>query len=124
MNLVNDFFKINKIIESVNSFIADIELNPKHFVYDGHFPGHPVTPGAIQIQIVHELLETFFGQKLMLREIIDCKFLNILNPIESSKLLIQIDFEKRNNILSIKANGKNNLKLHFKLHSVYQFNSK
>lgn len=39
--LINDFFTI-KDIQNAEKYIISIELNPKHKVYQGHFPGNPV----------------------------------------------------------------------------------
>ena len=80
MILLNDFFKIIDTSANENSFISKIEINPQHIVFIGHFPGYPVTPGVIQIQIVHELLEKHFGIKMELKTMPQCKFLKILNP--------------------------------------------
>jgi 3-hydroxyacyl-[acyl-carrier-protein] dehydratase len=102
-------------------FITTIELQPGHIIYSGHFPGHPVTPGVIQMQIVHELLEKHFCKNLKLITMSRCKFLKILNPKETSQIAVHIEFNRTNELLNIKAWGENGTDIFFKLNSVYQF---
>ena len=121
MKLINDFFEVLGTSDSEVGFITAIELNPGHIVYQGHFPGHPVTPGVIQMQIVHELLEKHFSKNLKLITMIRCKFLKILNPDKTPQLVVHIEFDKIGEHLNIKAWGENGTDIFFKLNSVYQF---
>jgi 3-hydroxyacyl-[acyl-carrier-protein] dehydratase len=121
LKLINDFFKVLETSVSETSFITAIELNPGHIVYSGHFPGHPVTPGVIQLQIVHELLEKYFCENLKLISMPRCKFLKILNPNETSQIVVHIEFNRIDELLNIKARGENGTNIFFKLDSVYQF---
>ena len=102
-------------------FITTIELNPGHIVYSGHFPGHPVTPGVIQMQIVHELLEKYFCKNLKLITMLRCNFLKILNPNETSQIVVHIELNRTDELINIKAWGENGTNIFFKLNSVYQF---
>lgn len=100
-----------------------IQLNPRHIIYTGHFPGHPVTPGVIQMQIVHELLERQFCQDIKLLTMSQCKFLNILNPQETSRLVVHIEYNRVNNLVTVKARGgnENGTVVFFNLNATYQF---
>ena len=114
MKLMNDFFKILNSKDNDNGFIATIKLNSNHIVYTGHFPGHPVTPGVIQMQIVHELLEQHLNRKLKLKNMPQCKFLKILNPNETTQIDIHIEYEHQEGIMKIKAIGKDESGIYFK----------
>lgn len=107
---------------AVNStgFITTIELNPAHVVYAGHFPGQPVTPGVIQLQIVHELLENQLSRELKLITIAQCKFLKILNPNESGQIVVYIEMTFKDELLNVKARGESGTNIFFKLNSVYK----
>ena len=107
--------------ESESGFITSINLNSKHIVYAGHFPGYPVTAGVIQLQIVHELLENKFGKKLKLITITGCKFLKVLNPDETPQIFVHIEVKKMGDFLDIKASGVNGGNIFFKLQSLYKF---
>ena len=121
MKLINDIFKVVETSIGQSDFNTIIELNPEHIVYTGHFPGHPVTPGVIQLQIVHELLENHFCKILRLSTMPNCKFLKILNPKETPQLVVHIEFNRSDEQLTIKAWGENGEDIFFKLHSTYQF---
>ena len=119
MKLLNDFFEILQSSVVDSKFISTIKLNPEHIVYIGHFPGHPVTPGVIQLQIVHELLELHLDRKLKLRKMPKCKFLKILNPTDTPQLEIHIELKKEEQLINIKAIGKNRFGIYFKFSSSY-----
>lgn len=121
MQLINDFFNILESSESSTGFITTIELNPSHIVYIGHFPGHPVTPGVIQLQIVQELLENHSSKKLKLISMPQCKFLKILNPKETPQILVHIEINSNDELLNAKAWGENGADVFFKLNAVYRF---
>lgn len=121
MILLNDLFVVLANRESEKGFITSIELNARHIVYAGHFPGHPITPGVIQMQIVHELLEKRLGRSLQLIAMAQCKFLKILNPIETSRIVIHVEFHQIDELINIKASGENGKDIFFKINSCYQF---
>ncbi len=106
---------------SEEGFITKIKLNPDHIIYTGHFPGHPVTPGVIQMQIIHELIEKHLCQSLQLIIMPRCKFLKILNPNETAQVFIHIQLTRTDEQLKIKAWGENGSDIYFKLNSVYKF---
>ncbi|MBK9271853.1 MAG: hypothetical protein IPM48_09655 [Saprospiraceae bacterium] len=119
MKLANDFYKIISISETQNGFLAKIELNRDHIVYTGHFPGHPVTPGAIQLLILHELLEKKFSIKLKLETILQCKFLKIMNPEKTPQIIVKIDCDSNGPTCSVKSSATSDNELYFKVNAVY-----
>lgn len=121
MKLINDLFEVLESSVSEAGFVTTIKLNHGHLVYSGHFPGHPVTPGVIQLQIVHELLEKYFCKNLKLLTLLHCKFLKILNPNETSQVVVYIEFNRVNELVKIKARGENGTTIFFKVDSTYQF---
>lgn len=120
MKLIGDLFLILKEDERESGFVAHLFLNPEHLVYKGHFPGQPVTPGVIQMQIVHELLERHLKKKLKLISMPQSKFLSILNPEKSQEVKFVIDLKMKEGCLSVNASGMNNDTIFFKLRATYQ----
>ena len=49
-------------------------------VYDGHFPGFPITPGVLLMQTATELLEARLGRSLALEEAVNVRFLSPVVP--------------------------------------------
>lgn len=120
LKLINDFFEVLDHSVDVAGFSTTIQLNPRHIVYAGHFPGHPVTPGVIQLQIVHELLEKHVGRNLQLITVLRCKFLKILNPDETPRIVVSVECNRRGEQLQIRARGQQGTAVFFKLDSAYQ----
>jgi 3-hydroxyacyl-[acyl-carrier-protein] dehydratase len=92
--LIPDFYSIQKIDVAVGTITANIRLNPKHEVYKGHFPGQPVVPGVIQLQIVKEILEETLSQQLLMNKVSSAKYLRIITPGNSKELQITIQYSK------------------------------
>ena len=121
MKLINDLFKVLETSVSETGFTTTIKLNAGHIIYAAHFPGHPVTPGVIQMQIVHELSEKHFQRNLKLLTMSQCKFLKILNPEETSQIIIHIEFNTKDDLVHIKASGEAGTDIFFKLNADYLF---
>ena len=73
--LQNDFFTITAVSGEGHSFNVMLELNASHTIFDGHFPGHPVVPGACLMQMVQEVTETVLGSELRLIRADHLKFI-------------------------------------------------
>lgn len=89
--LLNDFFSIQnqrKLNETTSEF--DIRINPKHSIFDGHFPNQPVVPGVCMIQMVTEIVNQELTRKLHLFESTVVKFLNILDPNVNPEVTLKI----------------------------------
>ena len=120
MRLLGDHFKIIESSEEENQIDVRIEFNSAHIVYLGHFPGNPVTPGVIQMQIVHELIENHIDKSLKLKGIRQCKFLKILDPNVTPQISVHIELANKEDGFDVKAHGKNDADIYFKLISSYK----
>ena len=61
-------------------FLSDCE------VYRGHFPGHPVCPGAFNIQMVKECAMEVSGKALHIRTIKLCRLTAVVSPCTCTEL--------------------------------------
>ncbi|PKP32599.1 MAG: 3-hydroxylacyl-ACP dehydratase [Bacteroidetes bacterium HGW-Bacteroidetes-16] len=91
--LVKNFYNILSFNASDQHLEATLLFNPDHEVYLGHFPGQPVVPGVIQLQIVKELLEQHLKRQLQLVSMLQAKFLMIIVP-EGQVVLISISYKQ------------------------------
>ena len=121
MKLLKDLFEITESSAHESGFSTTIKLFPGHIVYEGHFPGHPITPGVMQLQIVHELRETHLGKSIKLIAVDDCKFLKIVNPEQEKELRIEVEFVETDSVLHVRAVGKHDADTFLKLKATYQF---
>lgn len=101
--ILTDFYTLKTQEKTDNgSFIAHIKLNQNHDIFNGHFPGNPVTPGVCMMQIVKELTEEFTGKKLFLKSASNVKFMAIINPFETPDLIIQLDIKEDGEDIKVK----------------------
>ncbi|MDR2130204.1 MAG: hydroxymyristoyl-ACP dehydratase [Odoribacteraceae bacterium] len=92
MKLIDNLGKIERESGGENDRTYLLSLDKEHFIYRSHFPGNPVTPGACIIQLGKELMERHFGVPLLLKKVINAKFLAIINPELCP--LVQFTFSK------------------------------
>lgn len=84
------FYTVKSINEADGTIQAVILIDPDHVIFKGHFPGNPVTPGVVQMEMIKELLIVQFNRSLKLKSMNNCKFLAILNPQVSPEVQIKI----------------------------------
>ena len=120
MKLLNSLFDIVDTREEVSGFTSTVKLKPDHIIFKGHFPGHPVTPGVVFLQLVHELLEHYSGKRFRLVEVSTCKFLKVVNPEQEGEVQVFVSLVYKNEHLEIKALGKSNVGAVFKLEADYR----
>ena len=80
MRLSGTFYTLLSVRETENGFEPLIRLEPDNIIFKAHFPGYPITPGAVQIRVATELLESHLGTSLTLRTVSDLKFMEPLYP--------------------------------------------
>ena len=115
--LIKDLFKLSEIESKDGKLTSAVTFNAAHKIFAGHFPGNPVTPGVIQIQVVKEILEKFYGKELKLETMSRCKFLKLLNPNETPCVTVELSFAE--NPLHVSAIGMKGEAIYFKLNAVF-----
>lgn len=90
MLLHNDFYAIASSSTEEDIYNFTVHINPVHHIFDGHFPGNPVTPGVVQMEMIKELLSIALDKKMSLESMGTCKFLAILNPNETPDVDVSI----------------------------------
>lgn len=118
--LLENFYKIIHIKEREDGKQAiEIELNPGHMLYQGHFPGQPVVPGVCTLQMIKESAEQIVSQPLQYVQIASSKFLSAINPLETPLLQLFIRLEKtEEHLFKLQAEGICNGKEFIKLKAV------
>lgn len=66
-----------RLVSPVESLIR---IEPDNVIFKAHFPDYPITPGAVQIRVATELLESHLDRKLSLARVCDLKFIEPLFP--------------------------------------------
>ena len=83
MHFLDNLFITQSITDTENGFEAVLRCNPEHLIYQAHFPGNPITPGACLLQTAGELLQRKLGRPLYLKASKNIKYLNVLVPAEN-----------------------------------------
>ena len=86
MQFLDDLFISQSITETENGFIAVLRCNPEHLIYQAHFPGNPITPGACLLQTAGEVMQRKMGRPLFLKASKNIKYLNVLIPAENKEV--------------------------------------
>ena len=84
MRLIGDLYTVERSLPASDGMVYgfDVRLNPDHFIFKAHFPGHPITPGVCLMQMVAELASTAEGCELYVRNIKNVKYTGVVSPNE------------------------------------------
>jgi 3-hydroxyacyl-[acyl-carrier-protein] dehydratase len=96
MILLNRFYSISNHTITSELITADVSIDPNHFIFEGHFPGNPITPGVTQLEIIKDLIAISLEKKVALKKMGNCKFLAVLNPNVFAKVTVQIAIKEQN----------------------------
>ena len=57
----------------------------------GHFPGNPIVPGVVLLDLIAVALREHQGQQVWIRKFSSVKFVSLLRPGEEMEILLQGD---------------------------------
>ncbi len=117
---LNGFFEIKSLTAEAEKLTVTILLNADHPIYAAHFPGNPITPGVVEIELVKKVLERHLGCTIRLMSISRCNFLKILNPVETPEVTLNITAIPAVEQLKVTAAAQHNESTFYKLTAVYQ----
>lgn len=95
MTMKDSVFDITETRVEGDEMIYRIRLNAGHPVYQAHFPSHPITPGAILVQICVDLLRKCTETDIRLKNVRNVKFLKPHNPEETPNLTVRFKVPTR-----------------------------
>lgn len=75
---------MSEVIEILKEKIFN--FTGEEYFFDGHFPGQPILPGVMQLQLAVERCEELLGKKIVLKEVKKMKFVQIIQPKEEIRL--------------------------------------
>jgi 3-hydroxyacyl-[acyl-carrier-protein] dehydratase len=86
MNFLDNLFIKESITDTDTGFTAKLRCNPAHPVYQAHFPGNPISPGACLLKTAGGVLQQKLGRPLYLKASKNIKYLNLLIPEEGKEV--------------------------------------
>jgi len=92
MLLKDKFFEVlheEKITS--NDAVYLCELKSDCTVYNGHFPGKPVSPGVCNIEMIRECAELLTGRDLKINTIKQCRLTAVASPAVCPKVDVKVN---------------------------------
>lgn len=65
-----------------------LRFNASHEVFAAHFPGSPIVPGAVLIDVVRSVASEVFGKNMRVTEVKNVKFITVIIPKSEEDLKI------------------------------------
>lgn len=87
--MIEYFYNILSFDGGETGFSARIGLVADNVIYAAHFPGHPVTPGACQLEMVRAVASHAAGRNLEIETVRELKFLKPVDPLATGVLLLE-----------------------------------
>ena len=114
--LKGDLYTLEDFVHSDGVVTATLLLNSAHSIFEGHYPGQPVLPGACILQIVKETLSSAIESELMLVIANNLKFLSMIDPASMSALNFKLTYQEADEQF-LKVNAS----LHFEERVCFKF---
>lgn len=112
----NDLFRIEEINHEDGVIKATLGINADSEILKGHFPGHPIVPGACMLQITKEVLEKVLETPLRLKKADQLKFMAMIDPTNTSEVQLDISYKQtEDNTIAANAKLSNIDMVYFKL---------
>ena len=91
---LKSIYRIKSIKSDKNEITVSISFNKEHEVFTGHFPGNPVVPGVVQVQILKDLMESELKSKIFLNKTKTIKYLNVIIPGKHKVVEFEISYKQ------------------------------
>ncbi|MCQ2285711.1 MAG: beta-hydroxyacyl-ACP dehydratase [Bacteroidales bacterium] len=86
----NYFFIVEQSLLKDGFPLLKVELNKECAVYQGHFPGNPISPGVCNLRMIQKCAEIVIGRPLSITRINYCRFLKLITPLTHHFLFVKI----------------------------------
>lgn len=110
----NDLFHIDNIAHEDGAIRATLGINQNSEILKGHFPGHPVVPGACMMQIIKEVLEMALNSPFRLKKANQLKFISIIDPEDIMTIQLDIFYKLVKDAINVTAKLSNDETVCFK----------
>jgi len=115
--LIGNLYKIISKNEKKGAIDVILEIDKHHSIFEGHFPGQPVLPGAVMLQMIKEVLESLLNYAIRLKKADQIKFLGLIDPQINNVLKLSLSYNVDDSgLLNVIASliFQNNTSLKFK----------
>jgi len=85
---MTNLYSITQLSTHGSNFSAEIIFNAAHQVFSGHFPGQPIVPGVVLVEISAAVVSQITGKELIVKEASVIKFLQVIDPLQNPLVMI------------------------------------
>lgn len=93
MTASEEIFKVESIDHTDNVIKAVLSINADSQIFEGHFPGQPVVPGACMLQLVKDVLTNTLAYKVQLKKGDNLKFAGMIEPGANHTVYLEISYK-------------------------------
>ena len=102
--LIKDYYTIENVSKQADGTTRfAISLKPDCPVYEGHFPGQPVSPGVCNIQMIKECAEQVAGKSLLMNNLQQARLTVLMTPGTHPEVEVIIALEAMGGAYKLKA---------------------
>ncbi len=114
--LLNKLYTYEQVESELPSSLKfKVSINASHEIFEGHFPGNPITPGVCQMEMLKEILSDHLAVNLFFNSISDMKFISIWEPKESEAVFMDVALKLSEDVYNINAKIYKDSIVYFKL---------
>ncbi len=117
--ILKDFYSVEESNHNSEGYSTLIKINKNHNIYEGHFPGLPVTPGVILMQLFLEEAQRITSLTLQLQQASNVKFMAVVDPSQDENFILHTNLTKKSNTVSIKGTAQHKGCTVLKINAVY-----
>ena len=102
--LIKDYYTIKNVVKQEDgATLFHVSLRSDSAVYQGHFPGQPVSPGVCNIQLIKECAEQVVGKPLLMNNLQQCRLTTLVTPLEHHEVEVRLFLEEKEAGYKLKA---------------------
>lgn len=118
---LKDFYSVKNTAQENGKFVTEIRINKNNEIYEGHFPGRPVTPGVILMQLFKEEAERQTNLNLQFQSATNVKFMAVVDPNEDKSLFLHSELDDNvDGVISLKGFASYNSSIALKISALYK----
>lgn len=119
MTANEEIFKVERVDHADNIIKVILSINADSPIFNGHFPGQPVIPGACMLQVVKDVLAGSLGYGVQLKNGDNLKFVGMIVPDAASAVTLEISYKVIDNSISVNAKLSEGDRVCFKLQGTF-----
>jgi 3-hydroxyacyl-[acyl-carrier-protein] dehydratase len=86
---MSNLYSFHNLQSIAGAFRAEIRFDASHPVFAGHFPGQPVVPGVVLVEILTSVVAAVTGKQVVIKEASVIKFLQVIDPMAHPTVVLE-----------------------------------